>query len=134
MNTKLNPLQITDDPFLNKTHHLPNCEEMFEKDISSYFNAIAEKRGSVGIGEFVTVMVYFTIDLLIEYRDNAHNTLPISIIEDMKSQIINVLQRNYDAFNRPDIIDEFQSLLEKKMYEPNIESETQHYLNRVRQY
>ena len=134
MNSYLNPLRITDDPFLNKTHRLPNCEEMFEKDISAYFNVIAEKRGSVGMGEFLTVMTYFTIDLLIEYRDNAQNTLPFSIVEDMKAQIINVLRRNYDAFNNPEIIAEFLTILDKKMYEPNIVSETHSYLSRVRQY
>lgn len=134
MNSYLNPLRITDDPFLNKTHRLPNCEEIFEKDISAYFNVIAEKRGSVGIGEFLTVMTYFTIDLLIEYRDNAQNTLPFSIVEDMKAQIINVLRRNYDAFNNPEIIAEFLTILDKKMYEPNIVSETHSYLSRVRQY
>ena len=134
MNSYLNPLRITDDPFLNKTHRLPNCEEIFEKDISAYFNVIAEKRVSVGIGEFLTVMTYFTIDLLIEYRDNAQNTLPFSIVEDMKAQIINVLRRNYDAFNNPEIIAEFLTILDKKMYEPNIVSETHSYLSRVRQY
>lgn len=134
MNTKINPLQITDDPYLNKTHRLPYCEEVFEKDIRAYFNVIAERRGSVGIEEFISVMTYFTIDLLIEYRDNAQNILPISIVEDMKAQILNVLKRNYDAFNRPEIVDEFQALIDKKLYEPNIVSETQHYLSRVRQY
>lgn len=134
MNAYLNPLRITDDPFLNKTHRLPNCEEMFEKDISAYFNVIAEKRGSVGMGEFLTVMTYFTIDLLIDYRDNAQNTLPISIVEDMKAQIMNVLKRNYEDFNKPEIIAEFLSLLDKKMLEPNIVSETHNYLSRVRQY
>lgn len=134
MNAYLNPLRITDDPFLNRTHRLPNCEETFEKDISAYFHVIAERKGAVGLDTFMTVMAYFTIDLLIDYRDNAQNTLPISIVEDMKAQIINVLQRNYDAFNKPEIIAEFLSILDKKMYEPNIVSETHSYLDRVRQY
>ena len=129
-----NPLRIVDDPNLNKHHRLSNLVSSFEKGLMAYFEAYKNMRGEVTVDEFIKVIVYYTIDLLIEYRDNAGNMLPTSIIEDTKHQIISALKNNFEVFNQQQKIDKIYTQIDKKIYEANIVTETENYLRNLRNY
>jgi tetratricopeptide (TPR) repeat protein len=126
-----NPLNIVDDPQLNKMHKLPNLVEGFANDLMIYYSALDERYGNVTIDQFISLVVYYSIDLLIEYRDKALNTLPSSIIGDVKGQVLEAAQQNFDAFIKQEIINKMFSQIDKKIWESNIVSETQNYMRQL---
>ena len=132
--TSSNPLNIVNDPQLNRIHKLPNLTEGFANDLMSYFGVLQEQNGGVTIDQFISLTVYYSIDLLIEYRDKALNTLPASIIEDVKRQVLEAAQTNFDVFNRQDVIDRMFAQVDKKIWEANIVSETHSYMRRIQPY
>jgi len=123
-----NPLNINEDPQLNRMHKLPNLVENFENDLMIYYGTLEEHSGSVTIDQFITLTVFYSIDLLIEYRDKALNTLPSSIIEDVKRQVLEAAQTNFDIFNQRDVINKMFSQIDEKIWEKNIVSETHNYM------
>ncbi len=128
-----NPLNIVDDPQLNRMHKLPNLVAGFANDLMIYYRALDDRHGSVTIDQFISLTVYYSIDLLIEYRDKALNTLPSSIIEDVKRQVLEAAQTNFDVFNKQDIINKMFSQIDKKIWENNIVSETHNYMRQLQQ-
>jgi tetratricopeptide (TPR) repeat protein len=128
-----NPLNIDDDPQLNRMHKLPNLVAGFANDLMIYYRALDDQHGSVTIDQFISLTVYYSIDLLIEYRDKALNTLPSSIIEDVKRQVLEAAQTNFDVFNKQDIINKMFSQIDKKIWENNIVSETHNYMRQLQQ-
>lgn len=129
-----NPLGILDDPFLNKNHRLPNMIDSFSKDLMTYFKALEDHNGGLSVNDLINVAVYFAIDIMIEYRDNAQNLVPVSIIKDVKSQVISALKNIFDIPNEQHCIDEIQSHIDRKIWETNIESETHEFLARIRNF
>lgn len=128
-----NPLRIIDDPHLNKTHRLPNLVNTFEKDVMAYFNVFENNRGGITEDEFIKVIVYYIIDLLIEYRDKAGNILPLSIIEDTKNQVLIALKNHFEIFNQQPVVNKLFTQIDNKIYEEHIVPEAQNYLRRIRQ-
>lgn len=126
-----NPLNIVDDPQLNRVHKLPNLKEGFANDLMVYFQELQEQTGGVTIDQFITLTVYYSIDLLIEYRDKALNTLPSSIIDDVKKQVLEAAQTNFDVFNQQGVIDRMFSQIDNKIWESNIVTETHNYMRKL---
>jgi hypothetical protein len=125
-----NPLNIVDDPELNRIHRLPNLVEGFSNDLRIYLEFLQEKNGEekVTVNKFGTVVIYYAVDLLIEYRNKSLNILPVSIIEDVKTQVLEAAQKNWDVFRQPSIIRDITNLIDKKIWENGIISETHNYL------
>lgn len=129
--TSSNPLNIVNDPQLNRIHKLPNLVDGFANDLMVYFGVLQEQNGGVTIDQFITLTVYYSIDLLIEYRDKALNTLPSSIIDDVKRQVLEAAQTNFDVFNQQDVINRMFSQIDKKIWEANIVAETHNYMQKI---
>ncbi len=129
-----NPLRIIDNPHLNTHHRLPDMINRYAKDLYAYYEAYNDMKGRVTLEEFISVIVYYTLDLLIEYKNNAGNILPQSIIADTKQQVISALQSNSDAFNNEEVINNIISQIDQRLFEPNIVHETEKFLQRIRDF
>lgn len=128
-----NPLNIIDDPQLNRMHKLPNLVSSFENDLRIDFEMLEDRYGNVTIEQFLTLTVYYAIDLLINYHDNALNTLPASIIKAVKQQVLQAAQLIFDAFSKQDIINRMFSQIDNKIWESNIVAETHNYMRQFEQ-
>lgn len=132
--SKQNPLGIIDDPFLNENHRLPNMVDSFANDMKEYFRTIQDHNDGLSDSDLIYVSVYFAIDILLEYRDNAQNMVPVSIIKDTKSQVLGALNNIFEIPDERQYTDKIQELIDRKIWEPNIEFETRDFLSRIRNY
>jgi Flp pilus assembly protein TadD len=128
-----NPLNIVDDPETNSFHELPYFVDSFARDLMICYDKLENRYGIVTIDQVITLIVYYSIDLLIEYRDNAFNSLPSSIIEDLKSQILEAAQENFAIFNKPENIEKLFSQIDSKIWESDIVTETHGYMQQFQQ-
>lgn len=124
-----NPLNIIDDAQLNRLHRLPNLVASFANDLSANFQILQDNSFTdLTIEDAVELTVYYAIDLLIEYRDKAMNTLPSSIIEDVKNQVLQAAQNCFDVFNKQEVQTIMLSQIDKKIWDENIANETHQYM------
>lgn len=128
---KINPLNISDDPLLNKQHRLNNLIPSFENDLVISFQSIEKIKSNVTIGDFVSLIVYYSIDLMIEYYDKA-TVLPKSIINDIKSQIMQAAENTFDVFKDEEIRNDIFFQIDKKIWEENIVAETHQYMHELK--
>lgn len=128
---KINPLNIVDDPQLNNQHRLKNLIPSFENDLVVSFQSLEEIKTNVTIGDFVSLIVYYSIDLLIEYYDKA-NVLPKSIIDDIKSQIMQAAENTFDVFKDEEIRSDIFSQIDRKIWEEDIVEETHQYMKELK--
>jgi tetratricopeptide (TPR) repeat protein len=128
-----NPLNIIHDVELNLKHKMPDLVESFANDLMANYRIINRNNGSVKTDEFISLIIYYSIDLMIEYHNKALKTLPSSIIEGVKNQVLKAAQKNFDIFSQRDIIVKIFSEIDKKIWQANIIEETQNYMQQFQQ-
>ncbi|AEE51129.1 tetratricopeptide repeat protein [Haliscomenobacter hydrossis] len=125
-----NPLNIVDDPEMNRMHKLPNLIEDFANDIYNNYLIMAEQQGIMSLDQLIKLIAYYSIDLLIEYRNTPINILPSSIVENVKLQVLQAAQINFDIFNKPEVKNMLFDMIDKKIWDEDIVQETHSYMLR----
>lgn len=126
-----NPLNIIDNPQLNRMSQLPDLVDKFAKDLMLYFGRMADKQEYVSASQTISLVAYYSIDLLIEYKKNSLDSLPFSVVEQVKTQVLKAAQKNFETFNRDYIIEKLFSEIDTKIWEVDIILETQNYMRRI---
>jgi hypothetical protein len=126
-----NPLNIIDNPQLNRMHQLPDLVDEFAKDLLLYLSKMADKQEYISASQTISLVVYYSIDLLIEYKNKSLDTLPSSVVEEVKKQVLKAAQKTFETFNRDYIIENLLSQVDTKIWEVDIISETQNYMRRI---
>jgi Flp pilus assembly protein TadD len=126
---KSNPLNIIDDTHLQRLDKLPDLSSTFEKAILYDYQVLKNWNGRVTVSDTLTLIIYFTIFLLIEYKKKKNNEIPISIIEEIKHQVMNAAQNIFENFREQEIIDKVFASIDEKIWENDIIKETEDYMN-----
>ena len=73
-----NPLQIIDNQDLNSKHGLPEAFiALYQNDLMIYFDGMKKFDKHLTIVDFLNLAIYYSIDLLIEYKNKSYNNLII---------------------------------------------------------
>lgn len=132
-NYKGKRLNISDDPRLNKIHKAPDLTHLYANDLMIYYKMLTLKNSGRGvtISEFQTLIVYYTIDLFIEYHDKAFGVLPNSIIIGVKDNVLSAAQINFAVFREQDKIDFYHYMVDNFLENENIVEHTKTYMENL---
>jgi hypothetical protein len=127
-----NPLQIIDNSDLNSKHGLPEAFiALYQNDLMIYFDVMKKNDKHLTIVDFLNLAIYYSIDLLIEYKNKSSNILPQSVINDVTNHVLKASQNIFPSFMTPIAADYFTKKLKFKIYQDNIIEETEAYMKKI---
>jgi hypothetical protein len=126
-------LNISDDPQMNQIHKAPDLTILYANDLMVYYERLSEKNGESGvkIGEFQTLIAYYTIDLLIEYHDKANGLLPRSVIQSVKENVLSAAQMKFPVFNDKSKEDYHHFIVDRLLMIEKIRETTKKYMDNL---
>ncbi|MCQ2958605.1 MAG: hypothetical protein MJ198_00255 [Bacteroidales bacterium] len=128
----INPLSIVDDERINSEHNIPNISGYFKNDFMVNISLLKRIKSPITWNDIVELLVYQTIDSLLEYRKNCFNFLPMSIVQQVKNQMKEAVSyMRWEEKDKSFVTTKFDSLLDSKLFRAGIIEETMHYMNRI---
>jgi hypothetical protein len=127
-----NPLKIIDNPEINAKHGLPEAFIiLYQNDLILYFENMKIFDKNLTIVDFLNLAIYYSIDLLIEYKNKSSNTLPQSVINDVTNHVLKATQNIFPSFMTPDAVFYYKNKLKLRIWQDNIIEETEAYMNNI---
>lgn len=125
-----NPLNIWDDTTQTHSHNLRDLHEIFAKDLYQNTKNVQEYYGHFTKREMKELVIYFTFDLLFEYKRKALNVLPKPIIAKVTEQVIKASKLVFTIFDA-DIEQSIVEELNKNLRNRDIELLTTYYFKQI---
>ena len=94
----------------------------YEIDICYY--RFQQIYGMVSVTDLYKIFMYYAIDMMIFYKNNANNILPKSIVIDIINQVMTVAKLVSSDFREEERVNRFMNEINNKIYEKNIITET----------
>lgn len=125
-----NPLNIWDDTIQTHSHNLRDLHEIFAKDLYQNTINVQKYYGHITKREVKELVIYFTFDLLFEYKRKSLNVLPKPIIAKVTEQVMEASKLVFTTFET----DTEQSIVEelnKNLRNRDIEQLTINYFKQI---
>lgn len=128
----VNPLSIVDHDEVNAQHQIRNQVHLYEQDVEVNLGRLQLLNNGLIPDEISELLVYQTIDNLIEYKNKSLHILPFGVIAQVKNQIrqafINVhIDRGHGAA----IVQKFEDDLKNRIWEAGIIEKTEFYMDKL---
>lgn len=128
----IKPLSIVDDERINREHNIPNISGYFKNDFMVNISLLQKIKSPITWNDIVELLVFQTLDNLLEYRRNCFGFLPMSIVRQVKKQMKEVVSyMRWDENSKSFVTVEYDSLLESYLFKIGIIEETIRYMNRI---
>jgi len=128
----VNPLSIVVDDELNRDHILKDLVYLYERDIVTNLSRLQTINNGLIPEDVTELLIFQTIDNLIEYRNKSLGALPNGVIPQLKQQIIKAFSSVYiDRGYMSQIIENYESELMLAIWEFGIEEKTLNYMEKL---
>jgi len=128
----INPLSIVDNEEIDQEHIIGNFIELYKKDIFSNLSRLQTLNNGLIPDEVTELLIYQTIDNLIEYKTKSLDILPFGVIEQVKEQIKKAFISVYiDKGYGSQIIENYESELMIRIWESGIVEKTLNYMEKL---
>lgn len=128
----MNPLNIVDEEDLNRQHIVPNLVTLYKDDIGANLYRLQTLNNGLIPDEVTELLIYQTIDNLLEYRDKSLGVLPLTVVSQISRQIIKAFREVYiDGGYMQQIIDDFESGLMIRIWEEGIVEKTKKFIEKL---
>ncbi len=131
-NQEKGDLNIDESPELTKWHKMPTITPAISRDIIGSVRVMSNDYDQITISQLLEFLVYYAVDLLIEYHDKALGILPRCIIDDISEQVLHAAQINFPEFYDEEVTKRYFELIEVKIRQKGIKSSANNYLIKFR--